>query len=370
MRRSRILLSLTVALCLGRSSLAAEILGQIVQVQGRSVNITSQSHLRPAVGDRVEVIVPIEGLTQPAVLGTGRVTRVAERLVEATIDDATGEIVPGRRVRMLTKTAALDRSRPPSDGLGPREASVWIGAYWRAMSPGGGANEPPGTLIAGVSPGGPAAEAGLVRGDRIVSVNGDPVATAAALASALSQRASGDEVLLEIVRDGQTKPIEVIVEASPNIGTLARQIRTFAEADEVWAMTQLGLLLELGAGVEQNLAEAARWYRRAHDAQDACATWRLGLLVVEGKGVKKDPPEAVDLLRRAADKGFAPAQAQLGELYQTGKAVTASEVEAARWYRRAADLGFAPAQTRLALLSLQGRGESKNAAAAAVLLTK
>ena len=60
-----------------------------------------------------------------------------------------------------------------------------------------------------VWPGGPAAQAGIERGDRIVRIGEEAVASPAALRAAVLGRAPGDEIEVEIVRDGRSEKVMV-----------------------------------------------------------------------------------------------------------------------------------------------------------------
>jgi len=61
----------------------------------------------------------------------------------------------------------------------------------------------PGALIASVTPGGPAQRAGVRAGDLIVGFEGKPVASLDELAKAISRKSVGDEVAIELMRDGK-----------------------------------------------------------------------------------------------------------------------------------------------------------------------
>jgi serine protease Do len=80
-----------------------------------------------------------------------------------------------------------------------------------------------GTLIRTVSPGGPAARAGIQAGDVIVSVAGQPVNPDQGLAYLLSQQRVGSRVPMEIIRGGQRRTVQVEVAQRPTDEELARQ---------------------------------------------------------------------------------------------------------------------------------------------------
>lgn len=70
-----------------------------------------------------------------------------------------------------------------------------------------------GVRVNGVSPGGPAAEAGVRTGDVIVAIQAQPVTTGRELVKVMEAIEPGDKVALELKRDG--KPVKVAVEARP-----------------------------------------------------------------------------------------------------------------------------------------------------------
>jgi C-terminal processing protease CtpA/Prc len=76
-----------------------------------------------------------------------------------------------------------------------------------------GGAESGGVRVNNVSPGGPAAEAGVKAGDVVVSIEGKKVATGRELVKVMEGVEPGQKVALEIVRDG--KPLKVAVEARP-----------------------------------------------------------------------------------------------------------------------------------------------------------
>jgi serine protease Do len=150
--------------------------------------------LRP--GDR---IVTVDGRPTPRIADVRH--RIAPRYAGDTV---TVELErPGsepRIVRRVTLAATL----PP----------------WRRAILGITADPGAGVTVARVLPGGPAARAGIARGDRIASATvgaGDPVAIddAAALTGLLHGLAPGDEVGLDVVRAAERRTVTLTAAAAP-----------------------------------------------------------------------------------------------------------------------------------------------------------
>ena len=66
-------------------------------------------------------------------------------------------------------------------------------------------------------------------------------------------------------------------------------------------MTNLGLMYELGRGVQKDEAEGARWHRKAAEAGHVGAMKDLAAMYLKGRGVPKDEKEAAAWYRKAAD---------------------------------------------------------------------
>ena len=77
------------------------------------------------------------------------------------------------------------------------------------LSQGGGA------LVGDVSPNGPAAKAGLQRGDIVLQLNGTPVTSQEDLSLRVSELAPGSVAHLQVYRNGKTRNIDVTLETYP-----------------------------------------------------------------------------------------------------------------------------------------------------------
>ncbi len=80
-----------------------------------------------------------------------------------------------------------------------------------------GLEEPRGALVAEVTPGGPAAEAGIERGDVITAFAGTPITDAHELPALVARTPVGKTVEVTVLRGGQEETIPVM------LGKLAEQ---------------------------------------------------------------------------------------------------------------------------------------------------
>ncbi|OLT24001.1 hypothetical protein BJF81_08955 [Ornithinimicrobium sp. CNJ-824] len=86
-----------------------------------------------------------------------------------------------------------------------------------------GAAEADGAALTGaevrqVEPGSPASEAGIQDGDLVVAIDGEQVRSAIALVGQVRERASGEQVELEVVRDGERVQVTVTLATRPDRG--------------------------------------------------------------------------------------------------------------------------------------------------------
>ncbi|MFO7777511.1 MAG: trypsin-like peptidase domain-containing protein [Nitriliruptoraceae bacterium] len=72
-----------------------------------------------------------------------------------------------------------------------------------------------GAVIMELDPDGPAAQAGLETGDLVVAIDGEEVSTMAELAGRIQQRRPGDDVEVEVLRDGEESSVTVTLEERP-----------------------------------------------------------------------------------------------------------------------------------------------------------
>jgi serine protease Do len=79
-----------------------------------------------------------------------------------------------------------------------------------------------GELITSVTPGGPAARAGIEQGDVVVSVAGQPVTPDQSLAYLVSRQAVGARIPIELIRNGQRRNVTIAIAERPTDEELAR----------------------------------------------------------------------------------------------------------------------------------------------------
>jgi serine protease Do len=82
-----------------------------------------------------------------------------------------------------------------------------------------------GALVAEVTAGGPAAQAGLQQGDVVLQVNGQPIASGSDLTRAVGLARAGDPIRLQVRRDGQVRDLTVRSGLRPSEDALAANDR-------------------------------------------------------------------------------------------------------------------------------------------------
>ena len=139
-----------------------------------------------------------------AALAAGEDASVDKRLADAQrrLEDAA------REVAELSGEAAGPGAFRQFEYFLPGARRAMLGVNLGASESNGG-----GVRVEGVSPGGPAAEAGVKPGDVIVAVQAKPVTTGRELVRAMEAVEPGEKVELGLKRDG--KPVKIAVEARP-----------------------------------------------------------------------------------------------------------------------------------------------------------
>tara|TARA_B100000315_G_scaffold260775_1_gene325087 strand:+ start:1976 stop:2545 length:570 start_codon:yes stop_codon:yes gene_type:complete len=110
----------------------------------------------------------------------------------------------------------------------------------------------------------------------------------------------------------------------------------------------------------EDYVEAFQNFWQAAEAGDMKAQFNLGLMYENGSGVPQDVKAAVYWYRQAAESGYALAQVNLGLMYENGNGVTQDAKEAVHWYRQAAKDGYVLAQYNLGVMYAKGKGVSRD----------
>jgi len=101
-----------------------------------------------------------------------------------------------------------------------------------------------GALVSGVTEGGAAAAAGIQEGDVIISFNGRAVQDDRTLPRIVAETAVGSRVPVEIVRNGQTRTLQVVVARLPDDAVAANDNAPLPAGPGAEDSTRLGLTLE------------------------------------------------------------------------------------------------------------------------------
>lgn len=119
-----------------------------------------------------------------------------------------------------------------------------------------------------------------------------------------------------------------------------------AEGGYALAQYRLGVLYQIGQGVERSLTRAREWFGAAAEAGLREAEFNYAVMLETGAGGARDPKEAARLYEISAGKGVRQAFLPLGILYARGDGVERDLVESLKWLilaERANAEGVAPA---------------------------
>ncbi len=152
----------------------------------------------------------------------------------------------------------------------------------------------------------------------------------------------------------------------------------FAQARAIWqhlaesgdgqSMNNLGVLYDLGLGVEPDEGRALHWFAQSAAAGHPSGMSNYGRMLEQGRGIEADPHEAARWFDLAARQGQPEAQYNLGLMYESGHGVPQDHKAAAAWYSRAAAQQQIDALARLGHLYNAGQGVEKDPARATLLL--
>jgi serine protease Do len=142
----------------------------------------------------------------------GRVVGINSSIVSASGGNiGIGFAVPSNMAKLVVDGA-----------LGGGIKRPWIGADGQAVTGdiarGLGMARPEGVLISDVYPGGPAAEAGLARGDVVISIDGFPIDDPQAMRYRVVTKKPGDLARLRYVRQGASREATLRIALPPDTG--------------------------------------------------------------------------------------------------------------------------------------------------------
>jgi TPR repeat protein len=191
-----------------------------------------------------------------------------------------------------------------------------------------------GALVAGVNRGAPAFRAGLRPGDVLRRIDGATVANRSGLVAELRRRSVGQEVRLEVSREGRR--LDVSLRPGRAVEVFAIGCEKGYEED----CASLGTVYERGEGVAVDLPRAAELYRRACEGAEPSGCVGLALVYESGRGVARDTARATNLFRQSCDAGDVWGCNNLGVLQATGSGAPKDEFQAAERFQKACAAGL------------------------------
>lgn len=114
----------------------------------------------------------------------------------------------------------------------------------------------------------------------------------------------------------------------------ARAVELYKQAAEggyALAQYRLGVLYQIGQGVDKDLREARKWFAAAADAGLREAEFNYAIMLETGTGGGRDATEAARLYEISAGKGVRQAFLPLGILYARGDGVPTDLIESMKW---------------------------------------
>lgn len=133
------------------------------------------------------------------------------------------------------------------------------------------------------------------------------------------------------------------------IKTLYEQFKTKAAEGDVDSLINIGLLLNIGAGLKQNHESALNYYKKAAMKDSARAYHAIGVMYYHGEGVEQSYEKAMGYFNKASAKRHAKSLYAVGLMYMKGLGVTKNVEMALRYFKHASMQNYPEAHYALAL---------------------
>lgn len=82
------------------------------------------------------------------------------------------------------------------------------------------------------------------------------------------------------------------------------EVISLANKGNAKSQYELGLMYELGMGIDKNLSHAFAWYQKSANQNYAKAQYNLGIFYALSKGVIKDIDQSKYWIRKANENGY------------------------------------------------------------------
>ena len=82
------------------------------------------------------------------------------------------------------------------------------------------------------------------------------------------------------------------------------EVISLANQGDAKSQYGLGLMYELGLGIEKNLSQAFVWYQKSAEQNYAKAQYNLGIFYALSKGVEKNIEQSKYWIRKANENGY------------------------------------------------------------------
>jgi TPR repeat protein len=250
-----------------------------------------------------------------------------------------------------------------------------------------------GLEVSGIFPGSSAERAGLLKGDILRKIDGQPIFDLSDLPERVDKHKVGDHILLEVWRGARAMDISIPVEnglasykhscegglaegcvflgsfyqnEGKDPARAAALYRQACEAGYGEGCLDLGFLYEHGTGVAKDPARASALYEQACTARNGRGCLDFGFLLENGTGMDQDPARAALFYQKACSLQEWIGCTSLGSLYAAGLGVAKDPTHAVLLYGQACDAGEAGGCFRLGVATENGEGVDKDLTKAAV----